>query len=74
MTRPSNAENSALLSPASKADTARFHQHVRDCPECEQGSGRDGRLCLIGTLLARPLDMRIRAKAPKFRALGPDRP
>ncbi len=74
MTRSSKAENGALSSPASTSDIARFHQHVRDCPECEQGSGRDGRLCLMGTLLARPRDLGIRAKAPKLRALGPDRP
>ncbi len=68
----SNAEMSALSAPASNGDAARFHQHVRECPECEQGNWRDGRLCPIGTLLARPLDLRIRARAPKLRALGSD--
>ena len=64
-TRTSNAEISARSLPASNRDTARFHQHVRDCPECEQGSARDGRLCLMGTLLAHPKDLRIRAKGPR---------
>ena len=45
---------------------ARFHRHVRDCAECEQGGSRDGRLCLIGSLLARPRDLRIRARAPRM--------
>jgi hypothetical protein len=72
-TRTSNAENSAVLSPASNGDTARFHQHVRDCPGCELGNWRDGKLCHAGTLLARPRDLRIRAKATKLRALGPAR-
>jgi hypothetical protein len=67
-----NAEISAILSPENKRDTARVHQHVRECPECEQGNWRDGRLCPIGTLLARPRDLRIRARAPKLRALGSD--
>jgi hypothetical protein len=62
------------LSPASNGDTARFHRHVRDCAECEQGGSRDGRLCLIGTLLTRPRDLRIRARAPRLRALRPDVP
>ena len=65
-TPTSNAENSALSLQASNRDTARFHQHVRDCPECEQGRGRDGRLCLMGTLLAHPKDLRFRAKAPRL--------
>jgi hypothetical protein len=65
-TRTSNAENSAVLSPASNGDTARFHRHVRDCDECEHGNWRDGRLCPIGTLLARPRDLRIRARAPRM--------
>jgi len=70
-TPTSNAEISAILSSASKRDTARFHQHVRDCPECEQGNWRDGRLCLIGALLARPRSLRTRARAPMLPALGP---
>jgi hypothetical protein len=73
-TPTSNAEISTLSLPASNRDTARFHQHVRDCPECEQGGSRDGRLCPTGTLLARPRDLRIRARAPKLPALGPDGP
>jgi hypothetical protein len=63
-------KQTALQQRVIDVDTAPFHHHIRDCPECEQGSGRDGRLCLIGTLLARPRDLRIRAKAPKLRALG----
>ena len=73
-TPTSNAEISAILSPENKRDTARFYQHVGECLECEQGNGRAGRLCSAGTLLARPRDMRIRAKAPKLRALGPAAP
>jgi hypothetical protein len=65
-TPTSSAEISALSLPASDHDTARFHQHVRDCRECEQGGSRDGRLCLMGTLLARPRDLRIRARAPRM--------
>jgi hypothetical protein len=65
-TPTSNAEISAVLSPASNGDTARFHRHVRDCAECEHGDWRDGRLCPIGTLLARPRDLRIRARAPRM--------
>jgi len=65
-TPTSNAEISALSLPASNRDTVRFHQHVRDCGECEQGGSRDGRLCLMGTLLARPRDLRIRARAPRM--------
>jgi hypothetical protein len=71
MTRPSKVENNVFLSLASKGDTARFHRHVRDCPECELGRGRDGRLCLIGTMLAHPRDLRICARAPKPRVLEP---
>jgi hypothetical protein len=73
-TSTSNAEIITLSSPASIGETARFHQHVRDCPECEQGNWRDGRLCLIGMLLTRQRDLRIRARAPRLRALGPDVP
>jgi hypothetical protein len=73
-TSTSNAEISTLSSPASIGETARFHQHVSDCPECEQGNWRDGRLCLIGMLLTRQRDLRIRARAPRLRALGPDVP
>jgi hypothetical protein len=62
-TPTSNAERSTLSSPAS---TARFHQHVRDCLECERGNWRDGKLCRIGALLARPQDLRIRARAPRM--------
>jgi hypothetical protein len=60
-----------VVRSASIGDTARFNQHVVS-PECDQGGGRDGRLCLNGTLLARPRDLRIRARAPKLRALGSD--
>jgi len=70
-TPTSNTESGTLSSPASNRDTARFDQHVRDCPECEQGGSPDGRLCPTGTLLARPRDLRIRARAPRLRALGP---
>jgi hypothetical protein len=70
-TPTSNVEISALSSPASNGDSARFDQHLRDCVECEQGGSRDGRLCLIGTLLTRPRDLRTRARAPRLRALGP---
>lgn len=65
-TPTSNAESSTLSSPASNRDTARFHQHVRDCLECRQGNWWDGRLCRIGALLARPRDLRIRARAPRM--------
>lgn len=70
-TPTSNAEIGARSLPASNRDTARFHQHLRDCAECEQGGSRDGRLCLTGTLLAHPRDVRISARAPRLRALGP---
>jgi hypothetical protein len=70
-TPTSSAEISARSLPASNRDTARFHQHLRDCAECEQGGSRDGRLCLTGTLLAHPRDVRISARAPRLRALGP---
>jgi hypothetical protein len=65
-TPTSNAEISALSLPASNRDTARFHQHVHDCPECERAGSRDGRLCLTGTLLAHPRDVRISARAPRM--------
>jgi hypothetical protein len=73
-TPTSNAEISVLSLPASNRDTARFDQHVRDCPECEQGGSPDGRLCPTGTLLARPRDLRIRARAPKLQARRPAGP
>jgi hypothetical protein len=68
-TPTSNAEISVLSSPSKIGDTERFHQHVHDCPECERGGGRDGRLCPIGALLARPPDLRLRARAPKLRPI-----
>jgi hypothetical protein len=68
-TPTSNAEISVLSSPSNIGDTERFHQHVHDCPECERGGGRDGRLCPIGALLARPPDLRLRARAPKLRPI-----
>jgi hypothetical protein len=55
-------------------DKAVFYLHLSDCSECERAGSRDGRLCLTGTLLAHPRDLRIRARAPRLRAFGPDVP
>ncbi len=65
-TPTSNAEIGALSSPASNGDTARFHQHLRNCAECDGSVTRNGRLCLTAMLLARPRDLRIRARAPRM--------
>jgi hypothetical protein len=64
-------KQTALQQRVKDVDTAPFHHHLRDCPECEQGGSPDGRLCLTGMLLARPRDVRISARAPRLRALGP---
>jgi len=59
-------KRTALQQRVIDVDTAPFHRHLRDCPKCEQGGSPDGRLCPTGTLLARPRDLRIRARAPRM--------